>query len=802
MDREARTYIDKFSNNGINSETMREKTNKPEPKMEDTFLRGHPRTAALSPSETREISNRVLFPRTHACARFTTRLMRGSRSDRMFTAESCYTCDYAKNYGAIERNQEKTISPLDWADRRFARVTEQQRGAARFPWARFIQLHSFTLDRCESKKSCVILTQARQYHNNGALGSRRAPEPELCTKIHCARGSRISVSTVSTRRFSRAGTPSSILSSDSDIRFTRKLGSQYRCGCCILAAFLLLLLLAGVVVYIAHTFVLADQPRDQVFLATFRVAEGDAFLPELADPSTEAFRQRSRSYRDRLNLVFKRSPLQSAFVAAEILALDGIEYEDLYVRFDARFDARYAKNLNSETIRSILERELDPASNRFFGNLTIDVASIEVQESVSAVNQLALQTNRSSGAGSDDEDGQPATTTSRPWRSCSPRQFSYCGSQQLDARHNNLTSYPNWLGHQDLQEVNDDIIAFRELVDAECYERAYDFICQLLQPACVESPFGEDALRPPCRDFCREFWAGCGSRLPERLRQALDCSNFPEHSDEASCLPKPVSLAPSLRSLSLQPDSSAHPISYQSEGWAVFNEKGTLGKICTENLNASFGNDKEIQSVLQSTANSLCTLLSFEGVKSVETRVDNENNVPYVLMQDPKAAEISFVRAACPSKQVMYVRCSELVCGVQSMRTRSSSLNKISSPGDWPWHVSLFKEDNHVCDATLVSDEWLLTTASCFQGQPKAEWSARFGHVRLTSRSPWQLERRIVGMVKSPVEGSTVVLLKLDKPIETFSDFVRPVCLPSQSSLVQNAEQCNTLGWTKNREYT
>ncbi|XP_014225534.1 atrial natriuretic peptide-converting enzyme [Trichogramma pretiosum] len=682
--------------------------------------------------------------------------------------------------------------------------------------------------------------------------------------------SKISVSTVSTRRFSRAGTPSSILSSDSDIRFTRKLGSQYRCGCCILAAFLLLLLLAGVVVYIAHTFVLADQPRDQVFLATFRVAEGDAFLPELADPSTEAFRQRSRSYRDRLNLVFKRSPLQSAFVAAEILALDGIEYEDLYVRFDARFDARYAKNLNSETIRSILERELDPASNRFFGNLTIDVASIEVQESVSAVNQLALQTNGSSGTGSDDEDGQPATTTSRPWRSCSPRQFSYCSSQQLDARHDNLTtSYPNWLGHQDLQEVNDDIIAFRELVDAECYERAYDFICQLLQPACVESPFGEDALRPPCRDFCREFWAGCGSRLPERLRQALDCSNFPEHSDEASCLPKPgcvkdlksaalssrvcdgiadcpdfsdeldcaycrkgeihcglgtqciakskrcdgkvdcpsgsdekdcLSLAPSLRSLSLQPDSSAHPISYQSEGWAVFNEKGTLGKICTENLNASFGNDKEIQSVLQSTANSLCTLLSFEGVKSVETRVDNENNVPYVLMQDPKAAEISFVRAACPSKQVMYVRCSELVCGVQSMRTRSSSLNKISSPGDWPWHVSLFKEDNHVCDATLVSDEWLLTTASCFQGQPKAEWSARFGHVRLTSRSPWQLERRIVGMVKSPVEGSTVVLLKLDRPIEAFSDFVRPVCLPSQASLVQNAEQCNTLGWTKNRE--
>lgn len=58
------------------------------------------------------------------------------------------------------------------------------------------------------------------------------------------------MSTVSTRRFSRAGTPSSILSSDSDIRFTRKLGGQYRCGCCVLAAFLLFLLFSGVSIYL------------------------------------------------------------------------------------------------------------------------------------------------------------------------------------------------------------------------------------------------------------------------------------------------------------------------------------------------------------------------------------------------------------------------------------------------------------------------------------------------------------------------------------------------------------------------
>lgn len=48
------------------------------------------------------------------------------------------------------------------------------------------------------------------------------------------------------------------------------------------------------------------------------------------------------------------------------------------------------------------------------------------------------------------------------------------------------------------------------------------------------------------------------------------------------------------------------------------------------------------------------------GVKSVEVRIDDEEDVQYVHMEDPSATEITFVRAPCPSKEVMYVRCSEL----------------------------------------------------------------------------------------------------------------------------------------------
>lgn len=75
---------------------------------------------------------------------------------------------------------------------------------------------------------------------------------------------------------------------------------------------------------------------------------------------------------------------------------------------------------------------------------------------------------------------------------------------------------------------------FRELVDAECYPLAYEFVCQLLQPSCVR-----DQMVLPCRTFCREFRANCKNRLPERFKNKLDCSKFPVYQGKGTCISKP-----------------------------------------------------------------------------------------------------------------------------------------------------------------------------------------------------------------------------------------------------------------------
>lgn len=159
---------------------------------------------------------------------------------------------------------------------------------------------------------------------------------------------------------------------------------------------------------------------------------------------------------------------------------------------------------------------------------------------------------------------------------------------------------------------------------------------------------------------------------------------------------------------------------------------------------------------------------------------DTEELSDYVRVLDPHAPEISFIRTHCPRRQVLYVGCDKLRCGVQSALFNAKqhlSLPKMSAPGDWPWLVALFREDIHVCDGTLISQEWVLTTEGCFQGQPRATWMAIVGAVRLSAKAPWTQRRRIIGMIKSPVEGSTAALVRLETAV-SYSDHVRSICLP------------------------
>ncbi|XP_055595404.1 uncharacterized protein LOC129746008 [Uranotaenia lowii] len=627
----------------------------------------------------------------------------------------------------------------------------------------------------------------------------------------------------------------SVLSSDSDIRFTRrKLGDNQKCGCALIAGFLLILLFAGVIVYVGYTYLRPEPLPDRIFRARFRVIDGDYWTPDMADQSSQRFQTRSRDYRERINLIMRRSDLRDPYEGSEILALDGNEGEDVTLHFAMYFDP-YAELVSAADLHSILMEEITAEHPKYLRNLTIDPTSLVIKEVLGQFDDIP-GTSSSPLGGKDDVINEIATTV-RPPRKCEPLKLSYCRSVGY-----NMTTYPNYFGHNSVEEVEADLISFRELVDAECFRQAFDFICRLLQPPCEYRRMEEPSPGRICRQYCQAFWSGCGDRLPVRFKKFLDCERFPESTGIQSCHSKPgcavelqnnalssrlcdgvadcpdlsdentctfcaygaiycgrgricypknarcdgkqdcpdgsdekdcLSISPQVTHLTFPAPIVPYRPRFFSEGYAVFSEKGTTGKLCSIGMETN-------EFVRTTVAESLCKALGYERVDFSEIRNDTEPNTSYVRVLDPRASEISFVRTTCQTKQSLYVSCGQLECGVQSALPNNGQnvgLSKMAAPGDWPWMVALFRADTHVCDGTLVSSDWVLTTESCFQGQAKATWIAIFGAVRLSSNAPWTQRRRIIGMVKSPVEGSTAALVRLETPI-VYSDFVRPICLP------------------------
>ncbi|XP_030378692.1 uncharacterized protein LOC115627212 [Scaptodrosophila lebanonensis] len=629
----------------------------------------------------------------------------------------------------------------------------------------------------------------------------------------------------------------SVLSTDSDIRFTRrKLGDSQKCGCAVIAGFLIALLVAGAFVYVGYTYFRPEPLPDRVFRGKFLVLN-DKWSMDLANQNSLRFQHKARDYRERINLTLRRSDLRDAYEGSEILALDGSDdTNDIVVHFNMIFDP-YAGLVSTGDLLALFNEEMTNPQRRYFANMTVDAQSLTIKETTGIIEEPVMS---SSPLGGHDETTELITTTPRPPRRCEPLQLNYCRNVGY-----NVTTYPNLLGHASYEEVAADVIVFRELVDGECFREAYDFVCRLLQPPCDSHGSGlEPTPGSICREYCEAFMLGCGGRLPARFKQHFDCERFPESTGTQSCQQKPhcvndmqtnvqsprlcdgyadcpdlsdersctfcasnaiycgrgracvprkarcdgkadcpdgsdekdcLSIAPLAADL-LQPEPLVPYLSrFYAEGFAVFSEKGVVGKLCAEGLE---GDSKLI--VRQTVSESLCKSLGYESVEIFDVQNDTEHLEDYVRVLDPHAPEISFIRTHCPRRQVLYVGCGELRCGVQSVLSNTKqhlSLPKMSSPGDWPWLVALFREDIHVCDGTLISRDWVLTTESCFQGQPRATWMAIFGSVRLSAKAPWTQRRRIIGMIKSPVEGSTAAMVRLETPVN-FSDHVRPICLP------------------------
>ncbi|XP_037546923.1 serine protease 27 [Nematolebias whitei] len=125
--------------------------------------------------------------------------------------------------------------------------------------------------------------------------------------------------------------------------------------------------------------------------------------------------------------------------------------------------------------------------------------------------------------------------------------------------------------------------------------------------------------------------------------------------------------------------------------------------------------------------------------------------------------------------------------------------------GSWPWQVDIQKSGSHICGGSLITDTWVLSAAHCFPNPSDVgSYIIYVGRYQLNAYNPHETSRTVTQVVVpsgyvEPHSGRDVALVQLSSPV-TWSNYIRPICLPASSTLFPADMACYVTGWGNIRE--
>ncbi|XP_065661733.1 chymotrypsinogen B isoform X2 [Hydra vulgaris] len=127
--------------------------------------------------------------------------------------------------------------------------------------------------------------------------------------------------------------------------------------------------------------------------------------------------------------------------------------------------------------------------------------------------------------------------------------------------------------------------------------------------------------------------------------------------------------------------------------------------------------------------------------------------------------------------------------------------------GAWPWQVLLSYNESPFCGGAIINPLWIVTASHCLIRSEPLEvknLDVVVGATNFLQLEPSRNVYRIAKAIRHPVFSMShlkndIALLKLQKPL-LFSNYIRPVCLPSLPPHTKS--KCFVTGWgRKSRDY-
>lgn len=145
---------------------------------------------------------------------------------------------------------------------------------------------------------------------------------------------------------------------------------------------------------------------------------------------------------------------------------------------------------------------------------------------------------------------------------------------------------------------------------------------------------------------------------------------------------------------------------------------------------------------------------------------------------------------------------ANIVCGSAPLNKKTRIVGgETADPGSWPWQVSLQRNGFHFCGGSLITEEYILTAAHCFQGSgyTTSGLAVVLGEDSLSTSSSNQVSRSVSRIINhggydSDSNNNDISLLKLSSPV-TFTDYIQPVCLTAADTSPDVGSNVWVTGW-------